>query len=117
MADFSLNNPEMRTCVPCVSPRLSAFCRCRIFFQTYLPHHKGAPHLTQSLTFYREGQLFQRSAPVELAEFDEDSPDTVTSSVSTPVSSFPKGQYLLQVSTTEAASGASLSEKDSFVVQ
>jgi VWFA-related protein len=108
---------EQKRIVPSVTRVFSRGETLYIFFQTYLPHHKGAPHMTQSLAFYREGQLFQRSAPVELAEFDEDSPDTVTSNVSTPLSSFPKGQYVLQVSTTEAGSGASLSEKVFFVVQ
>jgi len=107
---------EQKRIVPSVTRVFSRGETLYIFFQTYLPQ-KGAPRLTQSLTFYREGQLFQRSAPVELTEFDEDSPDTVTSNVSTPLSSFPKGQYLLQVSTTDAASGASHWEKVSFVVQ
>jgi len=108
---------EQKRIVPSVTRVFSRAETLYIFFQTYLPHHKGTPHLTQSLVFYREGQLFQRSAPAEVGEFDEDSPDTVTSNVSTPLSSFPKGQYLLQVDTTDASSGTSLSEKVPFVVQ
>ena len=108
---------DQKRMVPSVMKVFSRSETLYMFFQTYLPHHKGAPHLTQSLDFYRDGQLFQRSSPVEVAEFDEGSSDTITSNLSTPLSSFPKGHYQLLVNITEAGSATSLTEKVSFVVQ
>jgi VWFA-related protein len=104
--------------VPNVARVFSTKDTLYIFFQIYShPAKKGAPNLTASLDFLKEGRSFRQAGNLQLTQLDEGSRDTITCHFEVPLSSFPQGDYALQINLTDRDSPDHLSQTIHFVVR
>jgi VWFA-related protein len=109
---------EQDRIVPNVARVFSPKDTLYIFFQIY-PHlaKKGLPNLAASLNFLRDGRSFRQAGNLQLTQFDEGSRDTMTCHFEVPLSSFPQGDYALQINLANQDSPDRLSQTIHFVVR
>jgi VWFA-related protein len=109
---------EENRIIPSVARVLASKDTLYILFQIYAHSiKKGSPNLTASLMFLKDGLSFRGAGNLKLTQFDEGSNDTVTCHFEVPLTSFPKGDYALQVDLTDQNSPDHLDQTINFVVR
>ncbi|MFN8007429.1 MAG: VWA domain-containing protein [Terriglobia bacterium] len=104
--------------VPSVAKVFAASDHLYIYFQLYVnTPTKTQPHLTASLTFYKEDKVFRQAGKLELDQYDEGSKNTVTCQLELPLTQFVKGDYALHVEVGGPENKESLEEKTQFAIR